>query len=121
VYLRASIRVVLIFAIVAVVVAASCVQLESSDGLIDETLLLLLGEDTEYSAGYSSEKLLSLRVGDSEEHVREELGEPLQTIDSGAYRMLFYSRSPASTHYRLRAVELIGGRVSRVVSCAYID
>jgi hypothetical protein len=113
--------VAILVAIGALTVALAVAQFVCEDDLFGETVFLISGEDTAYATGYTWKKFRSLRVGDSEERVRAELGEPLEVVEVPEGRVLVYSRSPSSTHFRSRAVRVSRGRVAEVVSEAYID
>jgi hypothetical protein len=108
--------------LVAIVLAVAFFQLTSEDGIPGEVFLLLLGEDTAYAPGYSSSKFRSLHVGDSAAEVRMKLGKPLViTGDEKIGGVFFYSQSPSSTHYRLRAFWIESGRIEEVISEVYVD
>jgi hypothetical protein len=93
------------------------------DGLFDEALLWMMGggEHTEYADGFSEERFRRIRAGDSEASVRAALGEPLSVHTIAAKKFLTYSRSPSSTHFRLRVVVVEGGVVKEVASFVFID
>jgi len=112
-----------LLALVLMLALGVLVQLASEDGLAGELFLLTFGEDTEYAPGYSSEKFHSIEVGDPERLVLAELGDPLEIVESveRESRVLFFTRSPSSTHYRLRAVRVTNGEVEKVLSEVYVD
>lgn len=79
---------------------------------------------TEYSAGYSDRGFRQVRVGMTEQQVRELIGEPLDTysvrhsLDDVGWR---YARSPRSHSYHVRVVLFKTGRVSRIFRDYYVD
>jgi len=95
------------------------------ESLVDELILVTLGEDTLFAPDYSDKALQQLSIGDSETRVLELLGEPLietdgRRTDAGTTCM-HYSRSPTSTHFRKRVVCLENGKVSRTIAELYFD
>jgi len=90
--------------------------------------------DTQYAVGYSHWGFNSIEVGMTEAEVLARLGEPLNRwapYGSHSTRKRFpekahfvgltYSRSPSSTHYRLRQVVLGHGVVAEIRGYFYVD
>lgn len=97
-------------------------QVASPEGVHGEVFLKVFGEDTQFAPGYSDQKFRSLQVGASAAEVRSKLGDPLEAVSTargGAF--WFYSRSPTSTHYRLRAIHIEDERVQEVIAELYVD
>lgn len=93
------------------------------DGLLGEIFLRVFGDDTEYAPGYSDDTFRAIKVGDTSDRVLLELGDPLATVNDRAEssRVLFFTRSPQSTHYRLRAIRIDDGLVKEVIAKVYVD
>lgn len=104
------------------------------DGIMGEPFDLLGCTDTQYAEGYSHWRFDSIEVGMTEHDVIAILGEPLyrwapyggrstskRFPEKAHFIGLVYSRSPSSTHYRLRQVNLDNGVVAEVRGYFYVD
>jgi hypothetical protein len=113
----------LVVGFAASIAAAVSVQIVSPDGVVGEVFLLLFGDDTEFARGYSDARFTQIRVGDSEGRVKSLLGEPVAVVDRPEEntKVLFYTRSPNSSHYRLRAVRVTRGLVEGKISKIWVD
>jgi hypothetical protein len=109
--------------IAILVVSAVTVHVTSMDGLHGEVFLCVFGDDTEYARGYSDDKFRAIMLGDPLDRVLLQLGDPLEAVDDmeGKSRVLFYTRSPRSTHYRRRALRITNGVVEKVIAGLYVD
>jgi hypothetical protein len=104
------------------------------DGFLGEPFDLLGQTDTQYAAGYSHWAFSRIEIGMSEKKVLAILGEPLyrwrpyggrstskRFPEKAHFVGLAYSRSPSSTHYRLRQVNLDNGVVAEIRGYFYVD
>jgi hypothetical protein len=104
------------------------------DGFIGEPFDLLGWTDTQYAEGYSHWGFKRIEVGMTEQEVMAILGEPLyrwapyggrstskRFPEKAHFIGLVYSRSPSSTHYRLRQVNLDKGVVVEIRGYFYVD
>lgn len=108
---------------IGVLSALIALHLWSLDGIFGNAFLLVFGDDSSYSSGYSDRKFRAIEIGDSEASVIDALGEPLETVptdDPEAY-VLHFSVSPESTHYRIRAIEMQSNRVIEKHAQAWVD
>lgn len=95
-------------------------RIEGYSGLMLE--YLFPNHDTEFSEKYSDEGFLKIKKGMNEQEVLKILGEPLERwTPQKNYDGFQYTRSKASTHYRLRQVYLTNGRVIEIIGYYYID
>jgi outer membrane protein assembly factor BamE (lipoprotein component of BamABCDE complex) len=98
-------------------------HLQSLDGLHGRLLESAFGADTEYTKGYTDAAFAKVRAGQTKQEVIDALGEPFTKSPShisGKERWM-YSRSPTSTHYRYREVQLVDGVVVEKRNHFYID
>ena len=98
------------------------VHVLSVDGLHGRLLSLCRITDTEYAKGYSDLRFRQISVGDTQERVVDVLGEPLikgKSRNRGEWWN--YSRSPGSTHYLYRGLQLKDGVVVAKISHFYVD
>lgn len=121
---RALLAVVVAIAILLALVSIARWDTIHLDGVEGELLAILAGEDTAYSARYSSRAFRSIKVGMSEAEVESIIGPALES--AGPYGderelLLQFSRSPSYGSYRVREVELRGGRVVRIYSGLWFD
>lgn len=104
------------------------------DGFLAEPFDLLGLTDTQYAEGYTHRGFNRIEVGMKEREVIGILGEPLyrwspydarsvrkRFPEKAHYVALSYSRSPSSTHYRLRQVILDRGVVKEIRGYFYMD
>jgi hypothetical protein len=104
------------------------------DGLIGEPFDLLGCTDTQYGDGYSHWGFKRIEIGMTEQEVIAILGEPFyrwapyggrstskRFPEKAHFIGLVYSRSPSSTHYRLRQVNLDNGFVVEIRGYFYVD
>ncbi len=91
------------------------------DGLEGLALTVLLGEDTEYAAGYSDTRWRQVRPGMTRSEVRALLGEPLSQWPISGGTGERWTRSPGDTHYRCRVVIYDGDLVTRKHAEFYVD
>lgn len=104
------------------------------DGVVGEPFDLLGCTDTQYAEGYTHWGFDRIEVGMTEDEVFAILGEPLyrwapyggrstsRRFPAKAHFVgLAYSRSPSSTHYRLRQVNLDNGVVAEIRGYFYVD
>ncbi|HSF14856.1 MAG TPA: hypothetical protein VLK65_04825 [Vicinamibacteria bacterium] len=81
-------------------------------------------DDTEFSSGYSAMGFWQVRLGMRPEEVIARIGRPLQR-DSPAgspdLERWFYTRSPNSSHYRIRTVIFREGQVVERQAEYYLD
>jgi hypothetical protein len=122
--------------VLSVVAAMTVTHLVLLDGL-GGAIWALLGEDTLYTTEYSSLAFRGVRLGDTADKVRSQLGDPMETFgmkkvdsadDGWLYRLSdsdaegwSYSRSPGSDSYRIRVVVLKNRRVVDKVAKFYVD
>lgn len=106
----------------------------AADGIMGELFDLLRCTDTQYAEGYSHWGFNSIEVGMTEAEVLARLGDPLyrwapygsrgtrkRFPEKAHFVGLTYSRSPSSTHYRLRQVILDHGVVAEIRGYFYVD
>lgn len=89
-----------------------------------EIFLLVFGEETRFARGYSDAAFGEISVGDSEEQVRELLGDGVWEHPHERDRpkeVILYSDSPGSTHYRQRALSFQNGHVDKIIAGVYVD
>lgn len=92
------------------------------DPLAGRVLLLILGDDTEFSPGYRDSVFRAIEIGDSERTVLDRLGDPIVVVTHrDGEHSLQYSHSPNDSHYRLRVIVISGGVVARKYSEVWID
>jgi len=96
------------------------------DSILDEGLLLMLGNSTIYSSDYSEELFDSIEIGDSVEDVYETLSAPFdkwqfQNENGNTVKVVEYSKSTEDSHYRKRMIFFIKDRVFRKVKAVHID
>lgn len=82
---------------------------------------ILLPEDTEYAQGYNHSAFLTVRKGMSADEVYQLLGPAISSSQRGDIMRRFYSRSPSSSHYRIREVRSMNGKVVDVNGYYYVD
>jgi inner membrane protein len=83
--------------------------------LRDRLIRAALRDDTQFAARFSETALDAVNMGDTAEHVRARLGEPLREFGPTASTCWLYSRSPSRGYFRARAVCFANGRVTQVV------
>lgn len=108
---------------IGVLSALIAVHLWSLDGILGNAFLLVFGDDSSYSSGYSDRRFRTIEIGDSEASVIGALGEPLETVstDEPEAQVLHFSVSLESTHYRIRAIEIRDERVIQKHAQAWVD
>ncbi|HEX8425733.1 hypothetical protein [Hymenobacter sp.] len=123
-------KILLLILLVALIDVSARYNLVKLDGMSGEIWNVFLTEDTEYSAGYSHFAFAKVTVGMSRKEVENMLGKPLvvwKPYKYSNYRSkkhfigYEYSRSPTSTHYRLRQVYFDRDKVVDVINYFYID
>ncbi len=96
------------------------------DTIVDESLLLMLGNSTVYSSGYSEEQFDEIQIGQSSQRVAEMLGvafeeSQFQNENGDTVKAVEYSKSAEDSHYRIRMILFIDDRVSEKVKAVHID
>lgn len=92
------------------------------DPLAGRILLLIVGDDTEFSPGYRDSVFRAIEIGDSERAVLDRLGDPIVVVThQNGEHSLQYSRSPNDSHYRLRVIVISAGVVTSKHSGVWID
>lgn len=130
---RLSLYLALLVAVLASYAALTAPRIRI-DGFLAEPFDLLGMTDTQYANGYTHRGFNRIEVGMTERDVIGILGEPLYRWSPyGArsvskrfptkahYVALTYSRSPSSTHYRLRQVIFDRGEVAEIRGYFYVD
>jgi hypothetical protein len=99
--------------------------LRSIDGISGNLLEVVFpeDEDTEWAAGYTDNGFRAVSVGMTRKKVYELLGKPLYTWENygGAEIVEWWTRSPADTNFRQRAVAFQGDRVVEKVGEYWLD
>ena len=100
------------------------------DGVTGEIIDALTESQTIYGADYSHFKFSKVRLGMSQDSVKLLVGEPLAKFAppslvnrgiSNNEEIWYYSESPNSSHFRMRNLMIVEGRVAEVVANYYID
>jgi len=111
--------------LLGLVAVGIAVHYRSLDGLGGNLLGVLFRPDTEYTAGYTDAAFRKVRERLSKEQVLDLLGFPFYTNEDwsnpGPEERWWYSRSPGSTHYRMREVRFRDDHVSQTVHYFYVD
>jgi len=115
---------------IAVLVCAVCIGAMAAhraplDGCYGNFLSLIFKEHTIYTDGYSNRGYRNIRNGMTKNDVLAIIGEPFYTNEDwkrwGPEERWWYTKSPDSTHYRMREVRFIEDAVSRKVHYYYVD
>ncbi len=84
--------------------------------------MLVVGDDTVWAADFTDEAFRTVRAGMTRSEVYALLGPPLEVWDNGPARTYeCWTRSPADTHYRERAVMFQGTKVVKKIGGLYVD
>lgn len=108
-------------AIAIALIGLSAFHMISLDGLLGNALLMVLGDDTRYAAGYSSSVFRAVSEGDLEEDVIRALGDPLAIAHGPGTTVLHYSDSPNQRNYRIRGIRVRDGRVEHKATGVWLD
>ena len=93
-----------------------------SDVLIDETLLLMLGDTTEYVQGFDEDAFHEIEIGDTLGSVISRLPTPFSIWDTCESRVVYeYTRSFRDSHFRRRMIVFKDGVVVKIAVNAHID
>lgn len=112
--------VVIIFILFGLKQIIPVLKLDGYSGLL--LSILLLTDDTKYSADYSDWKFLKIKKGMNRNQVYELIGKPIDVFSPTENIIsLQYSESPKDTHYRIRQIYLKNNNVIKRVSYFYVD
>lgn len=94
--------------------------------IIDETLLLFLGDTTIYSKKYSEKNFNRIQEGQDYKEVISKLGPPIyfdeiQNKNGNKEVLMEYTRSSSDSHYRIRIIVIQDGKVSNKIKSTHID
>lgn len=92
------------------------------DTLLDEALLSVLGDTTEYVDGYSEEIFYEIKIGDTLGDVQSRLPRPFRISELPDAEFAYeYTRSFRDSHFRRRMIFFKDGKVVEISDVTHID